>query len=155
MRTSKDFFNMPIGRLITNRCAADYGKQSTGCYAEVESVVGEVASLTDELTLGVTYTGDPGDYPDDFFVYGLLEFTGGILAGTRRLSIFSWAATGALVLREPLPAFPAVSDPVAIYRGCPGTREACKARGQILNARAFFEVPSSDAVLKFQAFGGE
>lgn len=92
---------------------------------------------------------------DGQFAYGTVEFLTGDLAGIRKMDIQGYtASTRTLEMLEPLPAAPAAGDTLMIRRGCLRTRVACRDTWRnTRNARAFFDVPGTDQVLKYPVPG--
>ena len=143
VRSDKDRLNQVVGRILANTCSADYADQ-VQCFATPTEVTGTVTSVTDAMRFTVSFTGS---YADDFFNKGTVTGLTGGNAGTV-MEIYDWTAAGVLTLFAPLGVEPDVGDTFTIKDGCDKTRPACMAHGQILNARAFFEVPGSDQVMK-------
>ncbi len=143
VRSNVDRYNQVIGRIITNLCSADHGDAQ--CGRVVETVAGTVATVTDAMRFSITFAGV---FANDYFNTGKAAFTTGALAGILPVHVFDWTAAGAVILMEPLPDAPEVGDLVTLSRGCGKRRVDCMARNNIANARAFYEVPGTEQVLK-------
>ncbi|AMK19328.1 DUF2163 domain-containing protein [Sphingobium sp. MI1205] len=143
IRSQIDRYNQVIGRVISNLCSADHG--DARCGRAVETVDGAIGVVTDAMRFQISFAGS---FANDYFNAGKLVFTLGEMVGIKPVRIFDWTAAGAITLMEPLPTAPQVGDTVTLSRGCPKTRAGCMERDNIANARAFFEVPGSDQVLK-------
>lgn len=61
-----------------------------------------------------------------YFNLGVLAFTSGALAGTKR-AISAWTGT-VFTLALPLPTLPANGDAISVYPGCDRTRDTCGSR---------------------------
>lgn len=144
VRSDKDRLNQVVGRVLANTCDADFADQ-VRCFATATAITGTVTAVTDAMRFTVSYSGGP--YADDFFNKGTVTGLTGSNAGTV-MEIEDWTAAGVVELFAPLGADPGVGDTFTVKDGCAKTRPACMAHGQILNARAFFEVPGSDQVMK-------
>jgi len=145
VRGEADRLNQPIGDLIIPYCNADFG--DARCTKVVDPVDGTVTDVIDNMRFVVSFVGD---YADGFFDLGTVTFTSGALAGGEPMEIFAWTAIGGLVMFEPLADAPEIGDTLTFKAGCAKTRAACMAYDNILNMRAFTEVPGSDQVLKYQ-----
>ncbi len=143
VRSEADKFNQSVGRGLSPLCWADYG--DAFCGATVESVVGTVASVTDEYTMTVSFAGS---YADGYFDFGTVEALTGALAGTDPVEIITWTAAGQIVLFAPLAEAPLVGDTFTVRRGCPKNRTACIARGRMPFFRGHPDVPGTDQVLR-------
>lgn len=143
IRSQMDRYNQVIGRVISNLCSADHGDAK--CGRTVETLDGAVAAVTDAMRFQITFAGS---FADDYFNVGKLIFTLGDMVGIKPVRVFDWTAAGSIILMEPLPTMPEIGDTVTLSRGCPKTRAGCMERNNIARARAFFEVPGSDQVLK-------
>lgn len=137
-------FAQEIGRTITGYCDADFGDARCG-YVNTP-VEATVTAVSDARVFSVSFYGD---YADDFFNAGTIQFQTGALAGTRPVEIFDWAESGAIALWINLPQAPEVGDTLYIYQGCGKTREACMAYDNIINFRGFPDVPGSDQALQY------
>ena len=141
-------FTQTIGRVISAYCDADFMDARCG-YSEA-ALTATVSAVTDEREFSVTYSGT---FINDYFNRGTVTFTGGALAGTRRVEIFDFASggagAGALALYAPLAQAPLVGDTLTIKRGCGKTRAACLAYGNVINFRGCPDVPGTDQVLKY------
>jgi hypothetical protein len=124
---------------------ADYADQIE-CFATPTEISATVTA-GNELTLTVAYAGGP--YADGSFDRGTVIGLTGSNAGLKA-PIWSWNdngdGTADIELFMPLVEAPAVADTFTIRDGCARTRPACMAHGQILNARACFDVPGHKAL---------
>ena len=149
IRSVKDRLNQVVGRILANNCSADYADQIQ-CFATPTDITGTVTAVTDAMRFTVSYSGGP--YADAFFDKGTLRDFDGANTGNTPVEVYAWDdngdGTADVTLFAPLGVEPDVGDTMTVRDGCAKTRAACMAHGQILNARAFFEVPGSDQVLK-------
>lgn len=137
-------YKQEVGRVITAYCDADFGDARCG-YVRTP-LAATVASVTDETTFSVTFSGS---YADDYFNKGTVEFQTGELAGGRPVEVLDWSSGGVVTLWTGLPEAPQVGDTLNLYQGCEKTRTACMAYDNILNFRGFPDVPGTDQVLKY------
>jgi uncharacterized phage protein (TIGR02218 family) len=142
-------FAQTVGRVISAYCDADFG--DARCAFAVVPVAATVASVTDERTIIVTFTGS---YADDYFNRGTATFTSGALNGCRPVEINDWSAAGGVALWTGLPEAPAIGDTLELRQGCGKTRADCMAFANIVNFRGFADVPGSDQVLRYPNPGG-
>lgn len=140
-RDQRDRLNQTVGRQLQNQCDADYADQ-VQCFATPTEVAGTVTTATSASQITVSFTGS---YADAFFDRGtLIGLTGGN-AGLQ-FPIWSWTAAGVIKTYWPMVETPAVGDTFTVRDGCARTRAACMAHGQILNMRAFPDVPGMQAL---------
>jgi uncharacterized phage protein (TIGR02218 family) len=140
-RDQRDRLNQTVGRQLQNQCDADYADQ-VECFATPTEIVGTVTAVPSARMFTVSFAGS---YADGFFNRGKVTGLTGGNAGLKA-PIWSWTAAGVIELFMPLVEAPAVGDTFTVRDGCERTRAACMAHGQILNARAFFEVPGTSAL---------
>lgn len=151
MRSSTDAFNQTIGRVLAPYCSNDFGVNDpprSYCQATPTTWIAQVASVTDDLRFTVTWTDSPAPTAADIR-NGTVEFTSGALAGTLPVEIFELTTGTTIDLYYPLVEAPTIGDLLLVTEGCPKTRAACKAFGQILNFRGFPDMPGTDQYLKF------
>lgn len=109
------------------------------------TVEATVNVVTDNATFTVTYAGDA---PDALLTGGWLAMTGGLNAGLG-MEVKAWGLSGpAVTLFRALPFALANGDTLTIAAGCAKDRAACKSFANILNLRAFPDLPGADARMK-------
>jgi uncharacterized phage protein (TIGR02218 family) len=146
VRDQRDRLNQTTGTQIQNQCDADYADQ-VECFATATEITGTVTVATSALALTVSYAGGPyaerllqprdTDRPHgrQRWPQGSdLELDRSRRRHGRRRAFHAAGRT------------PSVSDTFTVRDGCERTRAACMAHGQILNARAFFDVPGQKAL---------
>lgn len=141
VRDQRDRLNQTVGRILQNQCDADYADQIQ-CFATPTEIAGTVTSVTSAMAFSVSFTGS---YADGFFDRGKVLGLTGANADLAE-QIWSWHDDGSINLFAPLVEAPTVGDTFTISDGCARTRAACMAHGQILNMRAFPEVPGTQAL---------
>jgi uncharacterized phage protein (TIGR02218 family) len=140
-RDQRDRLNQVIGRQLQNQCDADYADQ-VQCFATPTEIVGTVTAVASALEFTVSFVGT---YANGLFDRGkVIGLTGG--NASLVAPIWSWTAAGVIKLFMPLVEAPLVGDTFTVRDGCARTRAACMAHGQILNMRAFPEVPGTQAL---------
>jgi uncharacterized phage protein (TIGR02218 family) len=143
VQSEKAKLEQTIGEVLTLQCRTWYG--SPLCTKTPESVDAVVASVTDDMSFTVTYAGT---FADDYFNFGVVEFTSGALIGTS-VDVHDWTAgTGGVILYLPAAEAPAIGDACTIKRGCPRNRPACMERDNIVNYRGEPDLPGSDKILR-------
>ncbi len=141
------------GRIISPYCDAVFG--DSRCTKIIPPLAATVTAAYNNRQVEFSYTGE---FIDDFFNKGTLEFTTGPLAGTRRVEVFDWFSYGSGggygELWTRLPSTPGVGDTVNIYRGCGNTIQECVAYANGVNFRGFPYVPGRDRYLRMPLPGG-
>jgi uncharacterized phage protein (TIGR02218 family) len=156
IRSEVDKFNQTVGRLLTPFCNADFG--DARCGFDVPATIATVTAGGD-----LAFTVDPGDtFADAWFNVGDVTFTSGVLAGTRKVEIFDWAADGTIVLFVPLVEACQVGDTLELRPGCLKIRKSdvvgartCMFYENIANFRGFPDAPSSDQTLRYPVPGSD
>lgn len=147
VRCNTDAFNQTIGRVLSPQCSHEFGvfdPPRSYCQATRAAYAATVASVTDAMAFTVAWTGAAPTDVDG----ATLAFTAGALAGLRDIELF--ALTGAAIETFlPLAEAPAIGDALTVYEGCAKSRDACKAKGQILNFGGFPDLIGTDQYLKF------
>jgi uncharacterized phage protein (TIGR02218 family) len=140
-RDQRDRLNQTVGRQLQNQCDADYADQ-VQCFATPTEITGTVTAVTSASKFTVSFTGS---YADGFFDRGrVLGLTGA--NADIKAPIWKWTSAGVIELFMPLVQAPSIGDTFTVRDGCARTRPACTAHGQILNMRAFPEVPGMQAL---------
>ncbi len=143
-------FSQTVGRTITAYCDADLGDARCGFALTADTVT--VTAVTDERIF--TTTNGAGR-ANDYFNKGTVTFTSGALAGSRPVEVFDWSVGGLVALWTGLPEAPQIGDTLDLRRGCDKTRPTCLGTfDNVINFRAFPDVPGSDQVLRYPNPGG-
>lgn len=135
-----DTLNQGVGKTYTASCQKRFGGQEfAGCKKIPVVVTGTLTSVVSQFTVTDSARVElPG-----FFTEGKLQFTGGLNAGLKPLEIRDHAAGGVITLHEPLYYMPVIGDAYTLTEGCVHTKEACIAKGNILNFGGFSFVPTN------------
>lgn len=144
VRSDIDFFNQPVGRLITNQCDADFA-DGIRCHATPTEITGTITAVTDAMRFTVSFSGS---YANDFFNKGTVLALTGDNAGTLPVEIYDWTSGGTITLFAPLAEAPAIGDTFTVRNGCGKSRADCMAHDNILEFRGYPELPGSDQVLR-------
>lgn len=123
VRSVADAFNQAIGAVLSPYCRYDLGDARCTVDLGPFTFAGEVASVTDQMTFGVTWTG--ATPTADQARMGKLNWLTGDLAGTLPVELFSLAA-GVATMWAPLAADPGVGDTFELTAGCDKTRVTCR-----------------------------
>lgn len=149
VRSAADAFNQTIGRVFGPGCTHDLGDAQ--CTVTPASFGATVATVTDDMTFSVTWTGSVPSMAD--MVNGTVEFTSGALLGTNPMEIFAASGT-TFTLYGPLAEAPTVGDALTVTEGCDKTRETCRDRfANMLNFGGFPDSPGSANYLKYAVPG--
>lgn len=139
-----DALNQSVGKTYTALCQKRFGgTEFAGCKKVPVVATGTITSVTDQFTVIDAARGEAAG----FFTEGLIKFTSGDNAGLKSLEIRSHAAGGIFITHEPFYYLPVVGDAYTITEGCLHTKEACKAKGNILNFGGFSFIPASSQYL--------
>jgi uncharacterized phage protein (TIGR02218 family) len=145
VRSAAAAFNQTIGRVLSPYCNADFG--DARCGATPQTWAATVASVTDEMTIGLTFVGATPTAND--VRNGIVTFTTGGLAGALPVEIFDLSA-GVLSLYLPLADLPDIGDALTLKEGCPGLRSSCvEKQGNADNFRGFPDLTGTDNYLKY------
>lgn len=154
-RSQIDAYNQTIGRVLSPYCSHDYG--DTKCQATVPTFPATVATVTDEMTFTVTFTGSTPTAQQASL--GLVEFLTGDLAGTLPVEVFSLSA-GTLNLYAPLAEAPGVGDTLTLSGGCSKLRSSddvnvitCLSNANVENFGGFPDAPGSSQYMKYAVPG--
>lgn len=138
-----DAVNQEVGRTVGPTCDAQFCDDRCGLDIEDYTYTGTITGVTNAGLFADSGRAEA----DGFFDGGLIEFTSGANLGLRALEIQRFESDE-FQLFLPFHYVPEVGDTYSVSRGCPKTREACKAYGNILNMRAFPDQPTSNMVNK-------
>lgn len=145
-----------LGDIVGSLCVArQLGDFTCGQPMDDYIKTGVVASVTNSLALTVTL--DDGTQADDFFEFGLLQFTDGDNAFYEREVKNN--VGDALTLQRPFPFTPQVGDAVTVLAGCNRTLAKCQtfvnpnepSGTNVENFHAFPYVPGLSKVLRYPA----
>lgn len=158
VRSDFDRYNQTIGRLLSPYCSADFG--DTQCGVTPPSASATITSVTSDFQFILNL---PGDYADDHFNYGTVEFLTGALAGTEPIEVSDYnGALSAVVLLAPLAEAPEVGDTLTIKRGCSKLKKSdnadlptCASYANVNRFRGFDQVPGSSTYLKIATPGSQ
>lgn len=155
VRSDVEAYNQAVGRVMSPYCTHDYG--DARCQAVVPTFPATVATVTDELTFSVTFTGSTPTAGQASF--GTVEFLTGALAGTLPIEVFSLAA-GTITLFAPAAEPPQVGDTLTLSGGCSKLRSSddvnvvtCLTNANVENFGGFPDAPGSADVLKYAVPG--
>lgn len=132
-----------VGKITSPLCGWEFG--GTECAFAVTDTTGAVTSRTSDRVF--RDSGLIGD-GDDFYAYGIIEFTSGDNAGARGTVKKFTSATGEIELQLAMPYTVAVSDDFTISQGCNRLWSTCKALGNQARFGGEPHVPGIDAVLR-------
>jgi len=105
--------------------------------------VGEVTVNAGGSLLVFTVGNPAVPHPANYFQFGTVQFTDGVMAGLRR-TIRSQAG-GSVELLTPLPRAPVIGDGAILQAGCDKTKAMCIAKfNNWARFRGFPEIPSAD-----------
>ncbi len=149
VRSAAAAFNQTIGRVLSPYCNADFG--DARCGATPTTWAAEVASVTDDMTISLTFTGATPTADD--VRNGIATFTTGVLDGTLPVEVFSLSA-GVLGLYLPLADLPDIGDELTLTEGCDKLRATCvDKQGNATNFRGFPDLTGTDNYLKYPVPG--
>ena len=156
VRSDVERLNQTIGRLITPYCDAEFGDER--CGAAVPQTAAEVTAVTNAHSFTLDQAGN---FSDDHFVYGKVDFTTGALVAADQVEVWAYVGSSSFVtLLTPLPEEPQVGDQLVIKRGCSKLKKAddasvptCLTYANVLNFRGADQVPGSDQYLKIPVPG--
>lgn len=134
-----------VGVVITNSCRADHTLPiDPRCGRTPETDTATVVTATDGMAIEVSVAAGP--WADGYFDKGTLV---GLTGENEDVSIEieRWFEDGEVRLFGFLPVTPDVGDTFTLVRGCGKTRQDCIDRDNILQARAFFDVPGTVRVM--------
>lgn len=151
VRSDADYWNLVVGSVLSPRCRADFG--DAWCGKEVVNISATVTAVASALTF--TLGSISGDYTDQYFRFGEVEFVTGPLAGTPPREVVQSAATGVIEVFDPLVALPGIGDSVLIRQGCSRLKSSedptlptCLYHENVTRFRGFDRVPGSDVYLR-------
>lgn len=140
-----DALNQTVGKTFTASCQKRFGSQGFAECKKVATVItGTLTSATNQYSIADSTISQAVG----FFTEGKIQFTSGLNAGLKALEIRSHTAGGALLLHESLYYQPAIGDAYTLTEGCLKTKEACIAKGNILNFGGFPTIPTSTTYLQ-------
>jgi len=149
VRSSTDAYNQTIGRVLSPGCSWDFGvfdPPRSRCPATPMTWNAQVVSVVDAMRFRVDWgTGGPTAAEA---LNGLVTFSGGALAGTLPVEIFSLSEDGDVSLYHPLPEAPEVGATLVITEGCDKLRPTCKEKGFILDFGGHPDAPGNDDFLQ-------
>lgn len=156
LRSASQPMAQEVGDIVGSLCvASQLGDFRCGQPMDNYIKTGVIASVTNSLTVVVTLSG--GTPADDYFEYGLLQFTDGENAFYEREVKSNTGNT--LTLQRPFPFTPQAGDAVRVLAGCNRTLAKCKtfvnanepSGTNVENFQAFPYVPGMSKVLRYPA----
>jgi len=135
-----DALNQGVGKTYTAACPKRFGGQEfAGCKKIPVVVTGALTAVSSQFTVTDSARGEAAG----FFTEGKLAFTSGLNAGLKAQEIKVHATGGIITVHEPFYYLPALGDTYTLTEGCLHTKEACKAKGNILNFGGFSFIPTT------------
>jgi len=133
-----------IGRTYEYRCDAVFGGAKCGVDAEALQVNGTVTAVTDRAI----FTDSSRSEDDDYFNYGLIEFTSGANNGwTREVKDFG---SGQFTAFARFPYDISIGDTFTATPGCDKYPDTCKDRyDNFINFRGFPHLPGRDEITRY------
>ncbi len=140
LRALSEVLNRKRGRAINLECEVLLGDSK--CQVSGEITTGTITSLIDESAMGVDISK-----ADNFYQYGVCEFTSGKNLGHKIEIIGHLSDTITLLYLPPFPF--AVSDTISLTQGCNKLFETCRlVFNNVLNFRGFVHMPTEKEVLE-------
>lgn len=154
VRSASDAYNQTIGRVLSPYCSHDFGvldPPRSRCQAVPAQYQAQVATITDDLHIRVSWTSSPAPTLAGDVCNGTVSFDSGALAGTLPVEVFNLSGSplDSLELYQPLVEAPQVGDLLTVTQGCDKLRETCKGFGQIKNFGGFPDLVGTDKYVKF------
>jgi uncharacterized phage protein (TIGR02218 family) len=147
MMSLVDTLNQSTGLTTTPGCRHTFCSQGFAeCGLDIADFT--VTGTLTGVTSGSAFTDSARSEAADYFGAGTIRFTSGANAGLKPLEIRSHATGGVITTHEPFYYVPAVGDAYEMTAGCRKTRDACKAKGNILNFGGFPDLPLNSAYSK-------
>lgn len=135
-----------ITRTYVATCDADLGDSRCKVALASYTVTGLVQTATDARTFadGVRIEAD------GYFAGGLLTWTSGANAGLKMEVKNNLAASGTIVLHQPMPKPIAVGDAYSVSAGCDKAKSTCTGKfNNAVNFRGYADLPGMDKLLKY------
>lgn len=133
-----DAYNQSIGESYQASCSRTFGDSGCGISLASVTVTGTVTGGSGSAVIDSSRAEST-----DFFASGSLVFTTGQNAGLREIEVVSNSAGGVIVLSEPPYYQPAIGDAYSLTRGCRRRRQDCIDYGNVENAMAFWDMPTT------------
>lgn len=157
IRGLQDAFNQTLGEVTSPMCRHDFGDAM--CQATVPTWDGEVASVSSDLVVAVTWVSAEPTEPEARS--GKLAWTSGGLMGTRDTEILNYdTSVNGIIFFVPLVDFPQVGDTFTLSGGCSKLRASadaaeitCLTNNNVVNFGGFPDAPGTPAYMRFPVPG--
>lgn len=134
-----DALNQTVGMSYTALCQRTFGDSGCGKNLSALQVTGTVTGVTSNQVIRDSSRSEAGDY----FANGSIQFTSGDNAGLKPLTIRASAADGTITTHEAFYYPPQIGDAYILIPGCRKRKVDCQAWGNVENAFAFWDMPTS------------
>ena len=137
-----DIFNIQMPKNVyQSGCQHTLFDSGCGANRATFTTAGSVSGSPSVIQFAASLAGASGRYN-----LGSLQFTSGVLAGTKR-TVKSWNGTN-IVLLNPLPVAPSSGDAFTVTAGCDKTQTTCNGTfSNVVNFKAFPFVPVPETAI--------
>lgn len=151
IRSSADYWNTVVGRLLSPRCTADFGDAQCGA-----TPVNTACAVLQAISNMRFIVDIAADLADDYFRFGEAEFLTGDLAGTWPFEVVAYDGyTQEVEVLSPMPGTPVAGDQLLLRNGCSRVKSSddatvptCLTHNNVRRFRGFDRVPGTDRYLR-------